>query len=297
MGNSMNSSSESLSLPEANGWRGPARKHTETFQEVEFPETLSIDQLLALDASPVNPIPAYPAGAASTQQVPADVLRDFEEVLRGVRTQLNAVTEGEMDKITAAAMSKAQDKAPEAGGGGQSATPQIGRASLATNPASKASGKGQARGGHLVLAKGTWDFVRQSLRLSRRPAAEPETANAATAAEASQAPAAVKEPEPPSPIVLEPQVYQGKVRLSVRSPSSAAYVMQFVRQVSAMPELRLLRLAATRKEGLEMLVGLREPLPLEERLSQMPRVAAAKSIPGHDAASQEPLIEVSLAEA
>jgi hypothetical protein len=56
-------------------------------------------------------------------------------------------------------------------------------------------------------------------------------------------------------------------------------------------------MAATRKEGLEILVGLREPLPLEERLSQMPRVATAKSVPGHDAGSQEPLIEISLAEA
>ena len=281
-----------------NGWHGPAQEKFEKVQGLEFPETLSIDQLLALDASPVKPIAACPVEATSAQPEPVSTMHGFDDALQGIRAQLNAFTEGEMDKVIAAAMSKAQDRTPETGGSGPTAAPPIGKVSLATNPTSKTSGKGHARSGHLVLAKDTWDFVRQSLRLARRTTAEPEAPNGAAAVEASQAPAAAKEPEAPSPIILlEPQVYQGKVRLTVRSPSSAVYAMQFVRQVSAMPELRLLRLAATRKEGLEILVGVREPLALEERLSQMPRVAIAKSVPGHDAASQEPLIEVSLAEA
>ncbi|MBM3944378.1 MAG: hypothetical protein FJ317_02680 [SAR202 cluster bacterium] len=147
----------------------------------------------------------------------------------------------------------------------------------------------EARAAHMVLAKGTWDFIRQALRLPRKAEAQKPVSEAATAS--------LEEPkaEPLPPLeAKDVHVYKGKVRISVRTPGGTANAMRFVQQVSAMPELRVLRLTAARSEKLDILVGLREPVRLEKKLRAVEEVAVVQNAPDQLPDAQEGHIEVYL---
>jgi hypothetical protein len=74
----------------------------------------------------------------------------------------------------------------------------------------------------------------------------------------------------------EGRSYEGVVKLQVRASGCTCQSTQFVRAVSRMPELRVLRLVGSAGTGLELLVGLRQPMPLERVLSDMDRVASVR---------------------
>ncbi len=79
-----------------------------------------------------------------------------------------------------------------------------------------------------------------------------------------------------STMYADSPMYEGVVRLQVRSSGCTCQSTQFVRAVSRMPELRVMRLVGTAGTGLELLVGLRQPLQLERVLMEMDRVASVR---------------------
>ena len=92
-------------------------------------------------------------------------------------------------------------------------------------------------------------------------------------------------------------VYEGAVRLVVKTSGCACQAMHFVRKVCRMPELRLLRLVGTTRDGLELLVGLREPLHLESVLRGMERVVSVNGTTGQQSRSEERQLVVWLVDA
>ncbi|MDA1188293.1 MAG: hypothetical protein O2854_01240 [Chloroflexi bacterium] len=147
------------------------------------------------------------------------------------------------------------------------------------------------RAAHMVLAKGTWDFIRQTLRLS--PKSEPVASESLDDSDAE----AIANIAPELMPVLEAKdvnIYKGKVRISVRTPGAAADAMQFIREVSAMPELRVLRLTSIRNQRLDLLVGLREPIRLEKKLRSFDQVTVVHNVPDQEPNSDEAHIEVFL---
>ena len=74
----------------------------------------------------------------------------------------------------------------------------------------------------------------------------------------------------------EGPLYEGVVRLQVRASGCTCQSTQFVRAVSRMSELRVLRLVGSAGTGLELLVGLRQSMPLEQVLRDMDKVASVR---------------------
>jgi CheY-like chemotaxis protein len=61
----------------------------------------------------------------------------------------------------------------------------------------------------------------------------------------------------------DPGIYEGAVRLVVTTPGPVRNLISFVSELRQNPQFRLLRLVANQdKEGMDIWLGLREPLPL-----------------------------------
>jgi hypothetical protein len=95
--------------------------------------------------------------------------------------------------------------------------------------------------------------------------------------------------------VADDEVYEGTVRLTVEPSGGMKQVLQFVDELRRKPELRLLQLVGTRKDGVDIWLGLREPLHLKRTLSQIDGVSRVSAVPDPDgAASEERVLTVEL---
>ena len=91
-------------------------------------------------------------------------------------------------------------------------------------------------------------------------------ADVAIMGESATAPEAALDPE---------EIFEGVVKLLVDSDRCVKQVVHFVNNVSQKPELRLLRLeGANQEEGVEIMLGLTEPLPLVKILLEIEGVEA-----------------------
>ena len=101
---------------------------------------------------------------------------------------------------------------------------------------------------------------------------------------------------------VEPKVsdelYEGTIRLNVKVEGSMGLVVNFVQRLREKPELRLLRLANNREGGVNVWVGLREPISLQRVLGQIECVLRVSSPRGRDLSpkSKDPPLTVVLKE-
>ncbi|MBI2865794.1 MAG: hypothetical protein HYX99_00320, partial [Chloroflexi bacterium] len=95
----------------------------------------------------------------------------------------------------------------------------------------------------------------------------------------------------------EDEVYEGNVRLSVQATGGMREVVHFVDGLREKPHFRLFQLVGSRKEAADILLGLREPMPLKRLLRQMPGVSQVAAPAGRSPAGVEPLISVRLGDA
>jgi hypothetical protein len=94
----------------------------------------------------------------------------------------------------------------------------------------------------------------------------PETAAAPTD-EGVALHATVAEDAPPAEATAEEHLYEGTVRLHVYPGGSLQRVLRFVDEIGKRPQFRVLRMSGNpQREGTEIDLGLREPLPLLETL-------------------------------
>ena len=92
-------------------------------------------------------------------------------------------------------------------------------------------------------------------------------------------------------------LYEGTVRLNVRVTGGMGLVVNFVQQIRLRPELRMLRLANKRSGGVDVWVGIREPVSLRSILSEMDAVSEVSPTRGRDLSlgGQDPPLTVLLA--
>ena len=91
-------------------------------------------------------------------------------------------------------------------------------------------------------------------------------------------------------------VFEGTVRLAVEAENCVRPVLNFVEELSKKPQLRLLQLVGNqRRAGLDIWIGLREPLCLKDVLHGMDGVASVNTPLGYSPKGHERLLEVRLA--
>lgn len=77
------------------------------------------------------------------------------------------------------------------------------------------------------------------------------------------------------------EIYQGTVRLNVKAKGMGT-VVHFTQALDDRPEFRILRLANNDVGGVEIVVGLRQPVPLRQMLLEMNGVADVSLTEGRD---------------
>ncbi|GEM_PF-4375987 len=90
------------------------------------------------------------------------------------------------------------------------------------------------------------------------------------------------------------EVYEGSVRLDVETSGCIKQVVDFVDELRQRPQFRLFQLAG-QKERANILLGLREPLPLRKMLREMPGVSQVVVPQGRARGGCEHLLNVRLA--
>ena len=83
-------------------------------------------------------------------------------------------------------------------------------------------------------------------------------------------------------VLPEEETYQGTVRLNIQARNSTALVVQFTQALGERPEFRILRLANNTHGGVEIWLGLRQPVPLRKMLMDMKGVAEVSAPSGRD---------------
>ncbi|MCH7785912.1 MAG: hypothetical protein IIC22_00230 [Chloroflexi bacterium] len=95
-------------------------------------------------------------------------------------------------------------------------------------------------------------------------------------------------------IPAEDEIYEGTVRLNVEANGCIREVVHFVRELRQKPQLRLLRLVGNNREGVDILIGLREPLRLRTMLPQIKGVTIVSTSLGSSESGDERLLNVRL---
>jgi len=93
-----------------------------------------------------------------------------------------------------------------------------------------------------------------------------------------------------------PQEYQGAVRLRVKATESIREVIWFVNTLRQKYHIRLLELVGTAKDGVDIRLALRRPLPLLEILRQIEGVTKVEVPHSAQQNDDEPLFNVQLAD-
>ncbi|MCH8062805.1 MAG: hypothetical protein IH861_09900 [Chloroflexi bacterium] len=105
---------------------------------------------------------------------------------------------------------------------------------------------------------------------------------------------ALKADEPSEPENDQAAVFEGTVRLNVEAPGCVKEIVQFVRELRQKPQLRLLRLVGNNLEGVDIWLGLREPLNLGTILPEMQGVTIISKSLEHVGGPDERLLSVRL---
>ena len=95
-------------------------------------------------------------------------------------------------------------------------------------------------------------------------------------------------------ILADDEIYEGTVRLNVEANGCIREVVHFVRELRQKPQLRLLRLVGNNREGVDILIGLREPLRLRTMLPQIAGVTIVSTSLGSSESGNERLLNVRL---
>ena len=109
-------------------------------------------------------------------------------------------------------------------------------------------------------------------------------------------------PEPPEPWLVHPDVepidedaYEGTVRLAVKPTGSIRQMIHFVDELRKSQEFHLLRLVADQnREGMDIWLRLRGPMPLKRSLLAMEGVFLVETPVNAQTDSEEQLLHVSL---
>lgn len=138
------------------------------------------------------------------------------------------------------------------------------------------------------------------------PAVEPEPATPQETASISEEPQAeVPEPAQEEPLEQEPSpaqsatnekgFYEGTVRLTVTTLGPVSHLINFVSELRQNSQFRLLRLVANQhKEGMDIWLGLREPLLLRSALGEMKGVSEVNVSSEAPTENEEPVFKVLL---
>ena len=94
----------------------------------------------------------------------------------------------------------------------------------------------------------------------------------------------------------DPEEYQGAVRLRVKATESIREVIWFVNTLRQKYHIRLLELVGTAKDGVDIRLALRRPLPLLEILRQIEGVTKVEVPHSAQQNDDEPLFNVQLAD-
>ena len=104
----------------------------------------------------------------------------------------------------------------------------------------------------------------------------------------------LKDDDPFEPDNAQAVVFEGTVRLNVEAPGCVKEIVQFVRELRQKPQLRLLRLVGNNMEGVDIWLGLREPLNLGTILPEMEGVTIISKFLEHVGGPDERLLSVRL---
>jgi hypothetical protein len=126
---------------------------------------------------------------------------------------------------------------------------------------------------------------------------EPVGQDSVGSLESDQSPEERPAAEPP-PQPVDRDVYEGTVRLAVTTPGPVRSLINFVSELRQNPQFRLLRLVASQDKegGMDIWLGLREPLLLETVLMEMPGVAEVTAPSEAAPEEKECLLRVTLHE-
>lgn len=120
-------------------------------------------------------------------------------------------------------------------------------------------------------------------------------AQAIVVAPASTGPTDEEMPSPADDEVYDQDLYEGTVRISIEADACISRVVQFVRELRQKPQFRLLRLVGNKKSGVNIWLGLREPLDLKKILPQIEGVTRVRTLSATAPDGKERLIAVQLA--
>ena len=123
--------------------------------------------------------------------------------------------------------------------------------------------------------------------------AEATAPSSATAVAVAQRPQDVRRPEQAPP---DDEIYEGTVRLNVEPGGGLVQVIRFVDGLRRRREFRLLQMVGARDAGVEIWLGLREPLGLTKMLLEMEGVSWVGVAQDSDGTDSEPLLTVRLLE-
>ena len=104
----------------------------------------------------------------------------------------------------------------------------------------------------------------------------------------------------PSPALDDDSVhdtYNGTVKLRIEATESVRQVVQFVDTLRRRPDLRLLQLVGSHKDGVGIWVSLRAPMHLKQILAGMDGVAEVSGSRRNETDGQEPSLKLRLAKA
>ena len=125
------------------------------------------------------------------------------------------------------------------------------------------------------------------LRRARGPSRVAQPDQPAEDAEGAPAEAGPSQQDPESDVftklIEDQQLYDGEIRIHVQSEGNMRLVVSFVKQVRENSDLRMLRLANSPTGGVDIWLGMRQPIPLRKVLGEMQGVADVSPTPEHDA--------------
>ena len=93
---------------------------------------------------------------------------------------------------------------------------------------------------------------------------------------------------------VEAGLYEGTIRLALETDWDIGKIVRFVRELSREPEIRLLKLVSSRQDGVDVLLGLRKPLNLNELLPRINGVTQVSALPPPSQSGYEQTIVVRL---
>lgn len=105
---------------------------------------------------------------------------------------------------------------------------------------------------------------------------------------------AIEEDEELTEETVKKAVFEGTVRLNVEANGCIREIVHFVRELRQKPQLRLLRLVGNNRDGVDIWLGLREPLRLKSILPELQGITIVTKPLPHIGSPDERLLSVRL---